>query len=228
MQERPVYHSQTATAGLDVQAHKVLRNTYMLLAMTIAFSAVCAFATMAMNLGRGPALIMSLAALAIVWLVLPRTQNSASGIWTVFLFTGLLGGSLGPMLNAYLSLANGPSLIMQALGGTAFIFFGLSGYVLTTKKDFSFLGGFLMAGLLVVIACAVIFFVAGFFGVHVPGVHLAISAAIMLLMSGFILFDTSRIINGGETNYIRATVSLYLNIYNIFTSLLHLLGAMDD
>ena len=228
MQERPVYQSQTATAGLDVQAHKVLRNTYMLLAMTLAFSAVCAFAAMAVNLGRGPAMIMSLAALGVIWLVLPRTQNSAAGIWTVFLFTGLLGGALGPMLNAYLSLSNGPSLIMQALGGTAFIFLGLSGYVLTTRKDFSFLGGFLMVGLLVVIACAIIFMVAGFFGVAVAGVHLAISAAIMLLMSGFILFDTSRIIHGGETNYIRATVGLYLNIYNLFTSLLHLLGAMDE
>ncbi len=228
MQERPVYQSQTATAGLDIQAHKVLRNTYLLLAMTLAFSAVCAFAAMAVNLGRGPALIMSIAAIAIIWLVLPRTQNSAAGIWTVFLFTGLLGGALGPMLNAYLSLANGPSLIMQALGGTAFIFLGLSGYVLTTRKDFSFMGGFLMVGLLVVLACAIIFMVAGFFGVVVPGVQLAISAAIMLLMSGFILFDTSRIIHGGETNYIRATVGLYLNIYNLFTSLLHLLGAMDE
>lgn len=228
MQEQQVYRSQTAAAGIDVQAHKVLRNTYMLLAMTLAFSAVCAFAAMAVNLGRGPALIMSLAAIGIVWLVLPRTQNSSAGIWTVFLFTGLLGGSLGPMLNAYLSLANGPSLIMQALGGTAFIFLGLSGYVLTTRKDFSFMGGFLMVGLLTVIACALVFFVAGLFGYYVPGVHLAISAGIMLLMSGFILFDTSRIIHGGETNYIRATVGLYLNIYNLFTSLLHLLGAMDD
>jgi len=228
MQERPVYQSQTATAGLDIQAHKVLRNTYMLLAMTLAFSALCAFAAMAVNLGRGPALIMSFAAIAIIWFVLPKTQNSVAGIWTVFLVTGLLGGSLGPMLNAYLSLANGPSLIMQALGGTAFIFLGLSGYVLTTKKDFSFLGGFLMVGMLVVVACALIFFVASLFGTYIPGVHLAISAAIMLLMSGCILFDTSRIINGGETNYISATVSLYVSIYNLFTSLLHLLGAMDE
>jgi modulator of FtsH protease len=114
---------------------------------------------------------------------------------------------------------------MEALGATALVFFALSGYALTTKKDFSFMGGFLVVGLVVVIVAAIanMFFA-------VPAVSLAISAAIVFIMSGFILFDTSRIINGGETNYIRATVSLYLNIYNLFTSMLHLLGAFggDD
>ena len=127
------------------------------------------------------------------------------------------------MLNHYLGMANGPSLIMQALGGTAIVFFSLSAYVLTTRKDFSFMGGFLMVGLIVAVVAsiALIFF-------NAPAASMALSALIVLLMSGFILFDTSRIIHGGETNYIRATVSLYLDIYNLFTALLHLLGASDD
>ena len=137
-------------------------------------------------------------------------------------FTGLLGASLGPMLNSYLALPNGASLVMQALGGTAVVFFGLSGYALTTRKDFSFLGGFLFVGLLVIVVASLanIFF-------QIPAVSLAISAAAVLIMSGLILFDTSRIINGGETNYIRATVSLYLNIYNLFIHMLHLLTALS-
>ena len=165
---------------------------------------------------------MSLAALGMIFFVLPRTQNSTSGIWTVFAFAGLIGGSLGPMLNYYLALSNGSQLIGQALGGTAVVFFGLSGYALTTKKDFSFMGGFLIVGLLV----AIIASIANIF-MQIPAMSLAISAGIVLIMSGLILFDTSRIINGGETNYIRATVSLYLNIINLFTSLLHLLSSRD-
>ena len=136
-----------------------------------------------------------------------------------------MGASLGPMLSHYASMPNGTSLILQALGGTALIFFALSGYALTSKKDFSFMGGFLMVGLIVVIVASLanIFF-------QIPALSLAISSAVIMIMSGLILFDTSRIINGGETNYIRATVSLYLNIYNIFVHLLHLLGVFggDD
>ena len=223
MQDRQVFDARSAGIGTSIAAHKVLRNTYMLLAMTLLFSAVTAFGSIALGIGRGPALIMSLAAIGLVWFVLPRTENSASGIWVVFAFTGLLGASLGPLLSHYLSLQNGPALIAQAMGGTALVFFGLSGSALTTRKDFSFLGGFLMVGLIVAIVASIanIFFA-------VPAVSLAISAGIVLIMSGLILFDTSRIVNGGETNYVRATVSLYLNIYNLFTSMLHLLGAMDD
>lgn len=228
MQDRQVYQTQTAGAAIDVQAHKVLKNTYMLLSMTLAFAAVCAYGAMAIGLGRGLSLLCSLAAIGILWLVLPRTQNSAAGIWTVFAFTGLLGASLGPMLSHYLSMANGPALIMQSLGGTAFVFLSLSGVVLTTKKDFSFMGGFLVVGLLVAIVCSLLLFGASFFGYYMPGAHLAISAAVMLIMSGFILFDTSRIVNGGETNYVRATASMFLNILNLFTSMLHVLGFMDD
>ncbi|GAA3554544.1 MULTISPECIES: Bax inhibitor-1/YccA family protein [Marinobacter] len=220
-------HAGTST-GLNADVSKVLRNTYTLLAMTLAFSAVMAGVSMAVGLGRGASLICSLGALALVWLVLPRTANSTAGIGVVFAFTGLLGLSLGPLLSYYLALPNGGAIVMQALGGTALVFFSLSAYVLTTKKDFSFMGGFLFAGLMVVIFAALGGFVASLFGVDVSAFSLAISAAIVLLMSGLILFDTSRIVNGGETNYIMATTALYLNIYNLFTSLLHLIGAFSD
>lgn len=224
-------HINTGTAQnvTSAEIQKVLRNTYMLLSMTLAFSALMAGISMSIGLGHGAAMIMSLAALAIVWLVLPRTANTAMGLPVVFLFTGLLGAALGPMLNRYLALPNGAEIVMQALGGTAIIFFSLSAYVLTTKKDFSFMGGFLFVGLMVVIVGAVGAMIASyFFGVDVSLFSLAISGAIVLLMSGFILFDTSRIINGGETNYIMATVGLYLNIYNLFTALLHIIGATSD
>ncbi len=145
--------------------------------------------------------------------------KSAAGICVVFAITGLLGFGLGPILNHYMSLSNGPELIATSLGGTGVIFLALSGYVLTTKRDFSFMGGFLMVGIIV----AVLAMVANIF-LQIPALSLALSAAIILIMSGFILFDTSRIIHGGETNYINATVSLYLSLYNIFVSLLHLLG----
>ena len=219
----------TAQNAVSADTQKVLRNTYMLLGMTLAFSALTAGISMSMNLGGGAAMIMSLAALAIVWLVLPRTANTAMGLPVVFLFTGLLGAALGPMLNRYLALPSGSEMVMQALGGTAIIFFSLSAYVLTSKKDFSFMGGFLFAGMMVVIVGMVGGMIASFFfGVDVSIFRLALSGAIVLLMSGFILFDTSRIINGGETNYIMATVSLYLNIYNLFTALLHIIGATSD
>ncbi len=219
----------TAQNAVSTDTQKVLRNTYMLLGMTLAFSALTAGISMSMNLGGGAAMIMSLAALAIVWLVLPRTANTAMGLPVVFLFTGLLGAALGPMLNRYLALPSGSEMVMQALGGTAIIFFSLSAYVLTSKKDFSFMGGFLFAGMMVVIVGMVGGMIASyFFGVDVSIFRLALSGAIVLLMSGFILFDTSRIINGGETNYIMATVSLYLNIYNLFTALLHIIGATSD
>jgi len=141
----------------------------------------------------------------------------------IFAFTGCLGASLGPMLNFYVTaISNGPALIMQALGGTGLIFLSLSGYVLTTRKDFSFMRGFLFTGLIV----ALIAMVANIF-LQIPALSLALSSAVILVMSGLILFDTSRIIHGGETNYIRATLSLYLNIYNIFVHLLHLLTMLS-
>lgn len=217
----PYTNERSVEAGL-LSTHKVLRNTYALLGMTLLFSALMAAAAMALNLGHGAALAMMLGGFVMLFVV-QKMADSAKGLPAIFVFAGLMGGSLGPMLNAYLQLPNGPSLIMQALGGTAVVFFALSGYVVTTKKDFSFMGGFLMTGLIVVMiaSIALIFF-------QIPAAQMALSAAIVLLMSGLILFDTSRIINGGETNYIRATVALYLDIYNLFVNLLALLGLSSD
>ncbi len=199
--------------------NKVLKNTYLLLSMTLFFSAVTAGVSMALNLGQGVALILMLVSFGMLFWV-HKTADTSQGLVAIFAFTGCMGAALGPMLNYYVAMANGPSLVLQALGGTALIFLTLSGYVLTTRKDFSFMGGFLMTGLIVVIVAML----ANLF-LQIPAMSLALSAVIVLLMPGLILFDTSRIINGGESNYIRASVSLYLNIYNLFTSLLHLLGA---
>jgi len=209
-------------SGQSIEINKVLKNTYLLLSMTLLVSAIAAATTMAMQISQGTAMIMMLVSFGLIFVV-NRKADKASGIIWIFAFTGLMGASLGPMLNFYAAMPNGSSLIMQALGGTAFIFLSLSGYVLTSKKDFSFMGGFLFVGLLVAIAVMI----ANWF-FQIPALSMALSAAIIVIMSGFILFDTSRIINGGETNYIRATVSLYLNIYNIFVHLLSLLGASDD
>ncbi|AZQ84247.1 MAG: Bax inhibitor-1/YccA family protein [Cognaticolwellia sp.] len=214
--------SLNASRSSAIEINKVLKNTYMLLSMTLAFSAVTAGVSMAMGLSHMAALVMTLVSFGLLFVV-NKTADKASGIFWIFAFTGLMGASLGPMLNYYAAMPNGASLIMQALGGTALIFFALSGYALTSKKDFSFMGGFLMVGLIV----AVIAMVANIF-FQIPALSLAISAAIIMIMSGLILYDTSRIIHGGETNYIRATVSLYLNIYNIFVHLLSLLGVLGN
>ncbi len=206
-----------------VSTNKVLKNTYSLLAMTMLFSALMAGVSMAIAVPYMFSMVSSLGAMALIWFVLPRTEDSTAGIGVVFAITGLLGFGLGPILSMYLALPNGASVVATAMGGTGIIFLALSGYALVTQKDFTFLGGFLMVGLIVVLLAAVanIFF-------QMPAMQLAVSAGIILIMSGFILFDTSRIINGGETNYIRATVSLYLSIYNIFLSLLQILGIMGD
>ena len=207
---------------------KVLRNTYMLLGLTLAFSALTAGISMAAGLGYVAGLVMSLAAIALVWLVLPKTANSATGLVVVFAFTGLIGGSLGPMLNHYLKMANGGTIIMQALGGTAAVFIGLSAYVLTTRKDFKFLGGFVAAGLMLMLVASLFVVGASLFGYQFSALSLAISAGVVLLMSALILYQTSEIIHGGETNYILATTTLFMSIINLFTSLLHLLGMSSD
>ncbi|SHE66140.1 modulator of FtsH protease [Microbulbifer donghaiensis] len=218
----------TQTRALDrSESAKVLRNTYALLAMTVLFSAFTAGIAMAIGMSRGVGIICSLAALGLIWFVLPRTANSGKGIGVVFAFTGLLGASLGPILNYYISAGAG-QVITQALGTTALIFFALSAYVLTTRKDFSFMGGFLFVGLIAVLVCALGMMIASFFGVHMPLASVALSGVIALLFSGFILYDTSRIVNGGETNYIMATTSLYISILNLFTSLLHIFGFASD
>ena len=199
--------------------NKLLRNTYMLLSMTLLFSALTATASVFMQMPPITYLLSLGGAMLLMWLALPRTANSSAGLAVVFAITGLMGFGLGPILNNYLSLANGPQIIATALGGTGVIFLGLSGYALTPRRDFSFLGGFLFVGLLVVLGAALLnIFLA------IPAMSLALSAAIVMLMSGFILYDTSRMVNGGVDNYIVATVQLYVNIFNLFISLLHLLG----
>jgi modulator of FtsH protease len=205
--------------------NKLIRNTYILLSMTLLFSAVTAAMSMAMSVSPGMSMLTTLGALGLIWLVLPRTENSGAGIAVVFAIAGLLGFGLGPMLSYYLAMPNGPQTVATALGGTGLIFLGLSGYALTTRKDFSFMGGFLFMGLIVVLVAMI----ANIF-LEIPALSLALSAIIVLLMSGLILFDTSRIVNGGETNYLRATIALYLDIYNLFIHLLSLLTAFggDD
>ncbi len=200
--------------------NKLIRNTYTLLSMTLLFSAGAAVVGVMMNLSQGLALGATIAAIAMLWFVLPRTANSATGIPVIFGITGLLGLGLGPVLSYYLSV--NPSIVMTALGGTGAIFLGLSAYALTTRKDFSFLAGFLMVGMFVVIGASLL----NIF-LNIPAMFLAMNVAVIMIMSGFILFQTSSMINGGETNYIMATASLFLSIINMFQALLHLLGAFS-
>jgi len=209
-----------------VSTNKVLRNTYMLLSMTLLFTAVTATVAMAVGFSHMIGLICMLAAFGMLF-VTSKNRNSSAGIACVFGFTGLMGLALGPTLNFYLSAGAG-GIVVQAAALTSMIFLSLSGYALVTKKDFSFMAGFLMTGLWVIIGAMVFGLVAGLMGYQFSGFHLAISSLVVVVMSGLILLDTSRIVNGGETNYIMATVSLYLSIYNLFTSLMHILFAMDD
>lgn len=208
-----------------LSTNKVLKNTYALLSMTLFFSAFMAFVSMTIAPPHGLSLITTLVAMGLIWFALPRTANSSKGIWVVFGITGLLGFGLGPLLNAYLQTANGGQIIATAFGGTGLIFLGLSGYALTSKKDFSFMVGFLMVGMVI----AIVAMIANIF-LAMPALSLAISAAVILIMSGFILYDTSAIIRGEQTNYILATVGMYLSIFNIFIHLLNILGAFagDD
>lgn len=224
MQEKGFYNLNTAGVESVVSTNKVLKNTYMLLGMTLLFSAITAGISMAMGLPQGAALVLMLVGFGLLFVV-HKMADTSKGLLAIFAFTGVMGASIGPMLNHYLAMPGGPALVMQALGGTALVFFGLSAYALTTRKDFSFMGGFLMVGLLV----AVVAMIANIF-LAIPALSLTISAAVVMIMSGLILYDTSRIIHGGETNYIRATVGLYLNIYNLFIHMLHLLTALggDD
>lgn len=208
-----------------VSANKVLKNTYMLLSATLFFSAIMAAVSVALAVPPITYLVSVIAAMVLGIFVLPKMANSSSGIGMIFLITGLLGFGLGAILSQYLALPNGPQVIATAFGGTGIIFLGLSAYALTSKRDFSFMGGFLFAGMMVL----VIAMIANIF-LQMPALSLAVSGGIILVMSGFILFDTSRIVNGGETNYIMATYGLYLSIFNIFISLLQILGIMggDD
>jgi modulator of FtsH protease len=212
--------ARTQTAVLTT--NKVIRNTYMLLSMTLLFSALTAGVSMALNLPH-PGLLLTLGGYFGLLFATAKFRDSALGLAFVFALTGFMGYTLGPILNAYLAMPNGGQVVMTAMGATGAIFLGLSGYALTTRKDFSFMGGFLMVGILVA-------FLAGLGAVffEMPGLSLAVSAMFVLLMAGLILYETSNIIHGGESNYIMATVTLYVSIFNLFTSLLHLLGFMNS
>jgi len=218
----------TVTVRSDSQTlatNKVVRNTYLLLAMTLLFSAATAGAAMVMDLPH-PGMVITLVTYFGLLFLTNRFSNSALGLVFVFALTGFMGMTLGPILNMYLKVfSNGHELIIMALGGTGVTFLGLSFYALTTRKDFSFLTAFLMTGIWVA-------FFAGLAAIlfSLPALSLGVAAMFIVLMCGMILLQTSEIVNGGETNYILATLSLYVSIFNLFTSLLQLLGvfAGDD
>lgn len=200
--------------------NKLIRNTYTLLSMTLLFSAATAGLSMYLNFPYMGPLVTIGGYIGLLFLT-STLRNSAWGLLAVFALTGFMGLTLGPLVNYYIhAFANGTELVMLALGGTGAIFLGLSGYALSTRKDFSFMGGFIMVGVLVAFLAGI-----GALIFSIPALSLAVSAMFILLMSGFILYQTSEMIHGGETNYIMATVGLYITIYNLFTSLLHLLGA---
>jgi modulator of FtsH protease len=207
------------TAALST--NKVIRNTYILLSMTLLFSALAAGVSLALNLPH-PGLLLTLGGYFGLLFLTAKFRDSTLGLAFVFALTGFMGYTLGPVLSAYLAVPNGGQVVMTAMGATGVIFLGLSAYALTTRQDFSFMGGFLMVGILVA-------FLAGLGAVlfDMPGLSLAVSAMFVLLMAGLILYETSNIIHGGESNYIMATVTLYVSIFNLFTSLLHLLGFMN-
>ena len=194
----------------------------MLLSMTLLFSAGMAAASVALRL-PAPGLILTLAGYFGLLFAVNKLRNSIWSLPAVFALTGFMGYTLGPVITRYLGLPNGGEIVMQAMGATAVIFVGLSAYALTTKQDFSFMGGFLMVGILLAFLAglAAIFFA-------IPALSLTVSAAFVLLMSGLILYETSNIIHGGETNYVLATVTLFVSIFNLFTSLLQLLGSMNS
>ncbi|MCP5268956.1 MAG: Bax inhibitor-1/YccA family protein [Zoogloeaceae bacterium] len=202
--------------------NKVIRNTYILLSMTLLFAAATAGVSVALKLPH-PGLILTLVGYFGLLFATTKLRNSGWGLVSVFALTGFMGYTLGPIISHYLGLANGGQTVMMAMAGTATIFLGLSGYALTTRKDFSFMGGFLMVGILLAFLAglAAIFF-------EIPALSLTVSASFVLLMSGLILYETSNIIHGGETNYVMATVTLFVSIFNLFTSLLHLLGFMNS
>jgi len=214
----PVPIARPARAADVIATNKVVRNTYLLLSLTLLFSALTAGAAVALKLPH-PGLILTLLGYFGLLFLTTKLRNSGWGLVSVFALTGFMGYTLGPIVSHYLGLPNGGQTVMMAMGGTAAIFLGLSAYALTTRKDFSFLGGFLTVGILVA-------FLAGLGAIFfaLPALSLTVSAAFVLLMSGLILYETSNIIQGGETNYVMATVTLFVALFNLFTSLLQLLG----
>ncbi|MCS4505636.1 Modulator of FtsH protease YccA [wastewater metagenome] len=213
----PMNRAGAGTSALATNA--VIRNTYLLLSMTLLFSAVTAGLAMATNAPPLNFIVVLVGYFGLLFLT-NALRNSVWGLAAIFALTGFMGYTLGPILNLYVhTFSNGTELVLTALGGTGAIFLGLSGYALSTQKDFSFLRGFLFAGILVAFFASL-----GAMFFSLPALSLAVSAAFMLLMCGLILYQTSEMIHGGETNYIMATVTLYVALFNLFTSLLQLLG----
>lgn len=218
MQQRTI---QTQSQASVLATNKVLRNTYMLLAMTLAFSAIVAAAVVTLNL-PAPGFIITLVGVYGLMYLTEKNRNNSMGILFVFLFTGFLGYTVGPLINRYIGAGMG-DIVVMAFAGTAFTFFALSAYVLTTKKDMSFLNGMMMAGFVVLVVAMI-----GNIFLQIPALSLAISAMFILFSSAAILMQTSSIIHGGETSYISATVTIFLSLYNIFVSLLQILGVMNS
>jgi modulator of FtsH protease len=203
-------------------ARRVLRNTYMLLSATLGFSAVVAGASVAFGWPH-PGLILTLIGFYGLLFAIHKFQDSGAAVGLTFALTGFMGLTIGPIISHYLNLPNGGQTVMMAMGGTAVVFLTLSGLALNTKRDFTGMGSFLTVGMVVVILASLV----GIF-FPMPLLSLVISAAMVLLMSGMILFETSNIERGGETNYVLATVSLFVSIYNLFLSLLQLLGIFGN
>jgi len=216
--DMPVPHREAAAPATPLSANRVLRNTYWLLSLTLLFSAGAAALSAALRLPH-PGIVITLIGYFGLLFLTTRLRDSGWGLVSIFGLTGFMGYTLGPIVSHYLAMPNGHQLVAMAMGGTAAIFLGLSAYATASRRDFSFLGGFLMTGILVA-------FLAGLGAIFfdVPALALTVSAVFVLLMAGLILYQTSQIIHGGETNYILATVTLYVSIFNLFTSLLHLLG----
>ena len=213
-------YSVASPAQSALATNKVIKNTFALLLMTLLFSALTAGLSMAFNWPH-PGIILTLVGFYGLLFLTAKTANSGWGLLSVFALTGFMGLTIGPIISSYLTMfSNGSELVMLAMGGTGVIFLGLSGYALSTRKDFSFMGGFLMVGVLVAFLAGI-----GAMIFAIPALSLAVSAMFVLLMSGMILYQVSAMVHGGETNYIMATVSLYVSIYNLFLSLLQLLGA---
>ena len=218
---RAVYGAPVRESALAT--NKVLRNTYLLLSMTLIFSAMMAGVSMYFRLPYFGPFVTLIGYFGLLFLT-TKMRNSSGGIVCVFALTGFMGLTLVPMLTAYLEyIPNGGELIMTALGATGFVFIGLSAYAVKSEKDFSFMRGFMMVGMLGLLAVIVL----GLF-IDLSAFQMAISAGIVLLMGAMILFQTSAIIHGGETNYVMATVTLYVALYNMFINLLMLLGLSRD
>ena len=206
------------SAGDALATNRVLRNTYALLSLTLLFSAGVAAASVALAL-PAPGLIVTLVGFFGLLFAVNRLRNSVWALPAVFAMTGFMGYTLGPVLSRTLALPGGADVVTLALAATGVTFLALSAWVLTTRRDFSFMGGFLFAGMIVALLVGI-----GAVFLQMPALGLAVSGMVALLSAGLILFETSRIVNGGETNYVMATVGLYVSVFNLFTSLLSLLG----